>query len=328
MCGAPRRRHGPSIAAIDCARTCAWRQSLAGALALAFGLACGTRVRDREPPAASPRPSPVAAALRDRIADGCPEAAPDSWVGCEDFDAIDDPQLQLGEWLVFDRGFEVVDAPGGGRMLAVHLRPHVGFGGWVTLRVGAGPVSAQHGAEIDAADEHFDALWLRYRVRTSDDWPGHAIGDIGEFIAMDPRRWAIAAEIAIRSEDDLRLAPLGWSCIEPDGTLRCDGRNDWRGGLRNIWRAHGSTQWFDAAHAGSWRCVEAHVQLDHADDGAAQVWIDGELQAQAQGLRLRGPWRGAGLNALRFTSYTQPPERPLSFFIDDVVFATARVGCE
>lgn len=316
VCGAARPRQFGWRRAIDCARACA----------VVLVLGCRATEPAPQPDAARSVPSPPP--QRDRLADGCPASAPASWVGCEDFDAIDDPRLQLGEWLVFDRGFELVADDRGGQMLAVHLRPHVGFGGWVTLRVGAGPESPQHGAEIDAADEHFDALWLRYRLRTVDDWPGHAIGDFGELIAMDPQRWAIAAEIAIRAEDDLRLAPLGWSCIEPDGRLRCDGRNDWRGGLRNIWRAHGTTTWFDAAHAGTWRCIEAYVRLDEHDDGEAQVWIDGELQAQGSALRFRGPWRDAGLNALRFTSYTDPPPRPLSFFIDEVVFATARVGCE
>lgn len=276
----------------------------------------------------------VAVATDDHVAEGCSDAAPAAWIACQDFDAIDDPRLQLAEWLVFDDGFAIEPdrshgAEAGDRVLRVTRAAHVSFGGWVTLRVGAGPEPAGRAESVAAADRRFDELWVRYRVRTDDDWGGDAPGDLGEVIAMDPARWAIAAEVAIRSEAAALLEPLGWSCIDAEGRLGCDGRNDWRGGLQRLWARRGSTPWFDAAHVGRWRCVEAFVRLDRPglDDGEARVWVDGELQIAVTDIRFRGSWSAAGWNALRFTNHGEPSDRRLSFFVDDVVFATQRVGC-
>lgn len=259
-------------------------------------------------------------------ANGCPAGAPSHWVGCERFDAIDDPARELPEWLVMGDAFGVEPDAGdpSDRALRITLTPGLMFGGWVTLRFGEGPA----GPGVDSPDARFDEIWVRYFLRTADDWPGYAIGDVGEVIAMNGPNWAIAAEMAIRGDASLRLHPLGWTCIV-DGVLGCNGRNDWSGGLQLVWEAQGSTVLFDAAHAGQWRCVEAHMRLDApgAADGQARVWIDGVEEIAVEGVEFRGTWTDYGINALRFTNYATPPERPLDFWVDDVVMATERVGC-
>jgi hypothetical protein len=260
-------------------------------------------------------------------ANGCPADAPSTWIGCEDFDGIDDPATQIPEWNVYQDAFGV-EADGddpSDLALRITLTPGLQFGGWVTLRWGDGP---QAGI-VDAPDEHFDEVWVRYTLRTGDDWPGYEIGDVGEVIVMNGPDWAIAAEMAIRGDAAGRLRPLGWTCIF-DGVLACNGTNEWSGALQLIWSEQGTTPLFDAAGAGQSRCVEAYMRLNApgAADGEAQVWVDGVQEIATDGVDFRESWSDFGINALRFTNYAEPPSEPLDFWVDDVVVATERVGCD
>jgi len=258
---------------------------------------------------------------------GCPVGSPTSWVGCEDFNDISDPATQIAEWLVMGDAFGVDpdDGDPDDRALRITLTPGMQFGGWVTLRWGVGP----DGPGVDSPTDSFDEIWVRYSLRTGPDWPGRAIGDVGEIIAMNGPNWAIATEMAIRGEAPMRLHPLGWTCIF-NGQLGCDGNNDWSGGLQLIWQQVGPSVLFDAANAGQWRCLEAHMRLNTpgASDGEAHVWIDGAEEIAVDGVNFRGTWTDYGLNALRFTNYASPPNVPLDYWVDDVVIATERIGCD
>lgn len=261
-------------------------------------------------------------------ANGCPADAPASWVSCENFDAIDDAPSQIAEWDAMGDGFGVeADAAGGAgdQALRITLQPGVMFGGWVSLRWGQGP----DGPGVDSPNDDFDEVWVRYTLRLDDDWPGWAIGDLGEVIAMNGSNWAIAAETAIRGDGNGRLHPLGWTCIF-GGELACDGNNDWSGGLQLIWQASGASTIFGAAGAGNTLCVEAHMRLNTpgSSDGEAQIWIDGTMETSTTNVDFRGTWTDYGINALRFTNYTSPPPSALDVWVDDVVVATERVGCE
>ncbi|MBC8072250.1 MAG: hypothetical protein IAG13_28270 [Deltaproteobacteria bacterium] len=260
-------------------------------------------------------------------ANGCPADAPSSWVGCEDFDGIDDPASQIPQWNVYEDAFGV-EADGddpSDLALRITLTPGLQFGGWVTLRWGDGPV----GGVVDSPDAQLDEVWVRYSLRTGDDWPGYEIGDVGEVIAMNGPDWAIAAEMAIRGDANGRLHPLGWTCIF-DGVLACNGNNEWSGALQLIWQEQGTGTFFDAAGAGQSRCVEAYMRLNTpgAADGEAQVWVDGVQEIGTDGVDFRESWSEFGINALRFTNFAEPPSEPLDFWVDDVVIATERVGCD
>jgi hypothetical protein len=258
---------------------------------------------------------------------GCPDAAPSDWVACEGFEGITDPATELSQWNVNADGFAVEAGVGidGGQGLRVRLQPGVMFGGWVTLRFGQGPDAPA----IDSPDGRWDELWLRYRLRTGADWPGRPIGDVGELIAMNGANWGIAADLNLHGEGSMRIAARGWSCIF-EGELACDGSNDWTGVLQNITNAEGSTVVFDAGHADTWQCIEAHMRLNTPGqaDGEAHVWIDGAAEIEQVGIDWRGTWDDFGINAVRFTNYAEPVAAPLDFVIDDVVVGTARVGCE
>lgn len=259
-------------------------------------------------------------------ANGCPANAPDSWVMCEDFEAIDDPETQLSQWNVAGDAFGVEGELGdaGDRALRVTLTPNLMFGGWVTLRFGDGPDAPA----IDSPDGHFDEVWVRYSLRTGDDWPGYPIGDVGEVIAMNGANWGIAADLNLRAEAPMRLHPLVWSCVF-GGNLACDGNNDWAGTLQNIWGQEGDTVLFDDNSAGVQRCVVAHMRLNTVgqSDGEVDVVVDGVQEIAGSGLDLRGTWDDYGINAVRFTNYTNPPAQPLDFWVDDVVVATEALQC-
>lgn len=258
---------------------------------------------------------------------GCPAAAPSEWVACESFEGITDPATELSQWNVNADGFAVEGGVGidGGQGLRVRLQPGVMFGGWVTLRFGQGPDAPA----VDSPDGRWDELWLRYRLRTAADWPGRPIGDVGELIAMNGANWGIAADLNLHGEGSMRIRARGWSCIF-GGELACDGSNDWTGVLQNISNAEGTTVVFDAAHADTWQCIEAHMRLNTPgqSDGEAHVWIDGQAEIEQTGIDWRGTWDDFGINAVRFTNYAEPVVAPLDFVIDDVVVGTARVGCE
>lgn len=263
----------------------------------------------------------------DLDANGCPADAPSSWVSCERFDDIVDPAAEIAEWLVYEDAFGVEPEGGqtGNQALRITLTPGLQYGGWVTLRFGDGP----DGPGVDSADQRFDEVWVRYALRTAGDWPGYALGDVGEVMVLDGASWGIAAEMAIRSEDGERLHPLGWSCIV-DGVNICDGSNDWSGALQLIWDAAGETVLFDEANAGVWHCMEAHMRLNTpgAADGAAHVWVDGNEEIAVEDIDFLGTWDEYGLNGLRFTNFASPPAMPLDFWVDDIVVATERIGCD
>jgi hypothetical protein len=260
-------------------------------------------------------------------ANGCPGNAPASWISCEDFDSIDDAPNQIAQWFEMGDGFGV--EPDGDDptdlALRITLQPSMVFGGWVSLRWGNGP----DGPGVDSPGEDFDEVWVRYSLRTGDDWPGYEIGDVGELIAANGPNWAIATETAIRGDAAGRLRPLGWTCIF-DGGLACNGSNDWNGALQLIWQEQGPSTFFGGDSAGVTRCLEAHMRLNTpgASDGEAHVWIDGVEEIARTGIDFRGSWTDYGLNALRFTNYANPPASPLDFWVDDVVVATERIGCE
>jgi hypothetical protein len=258
---------------------------------------------------------------------GCPVNAPASWVSCENFDAIDDPTRQLSQWNVNGDAFgvEADDGAPGDRALRVSLTPGVMFGGWVTLRFGDGPDAPA----VDSPGETFDEVWVRYSLRIGDDWPGRHIGDVGEIIAMNGANWAIAADLNIQGDPAFRLHPFGWTCIF-GGVQSCDGSNDWGGALQLMWDVAGPSEIFGASAAGQTLCMEAHMRLNTPGrvDGEARVWVDGSEEFSRTGIDWRGTWDDDGLNAIRFTNYASPTDQPLSFFVDDVVVATERIGCD
>jgi hypothetical protein len=67
----------------------------------------------------------------------------------------------------------------------------------------------------------------------------------------------------------------------------------------------------------------------HAADGVLEYWIDGQLEAQREGLDWIGDYHDYGINAVYLEQYwtsvpfTQAQQR----YWDNFVVSTARIGC-
>ena len=98
----------------------------------------------------------------------------------------------------------------------------------------------------------------------------------------------------------------------------------WLGGER------GDTPLFGGPHLGEWHCVEAHVRLNDAGrtNGLFELWIDGELDARADGLNWVGSYDEYGLNAVFLENYWNAgsPVAQERYF-DQLVVSTERIGC-
>lgn len=248
---------------------------------------------------------------------------------CEDFDTVDDPTTDLSQWNVLGNRFGIeadeTSAPDD-QVLRMSLIPGEGtFGGWVTLRFGDGPDAPA----VDSPEGRYDEIWLRYRLRTAGDWPGHTAGDIGEIAAMNGENWGLAADLNLYVDNQFRMHPRAWTCIF-DGAQACDGQNDWGGTLDMLWSTATDFVLTGADSAGQWQCVEARMRLNEpsATDGEAEVWVDGTRVFLRQNIDWRGTWDEYGINAIRFTNYANASGGQRDFFIDDVVGATERVGCD
>lgn len=262
-------------------------------------------------------------------ANKCPAGAPASWVLCEDFDAVADPTTDLSQWNVLGNRFGIdpdeTSGPGD-QVLRMSLIPGEGtFGGWVTLRFGDGPDAPV----VDSPDGRYDEIWLRYRLRTAGDWPGHTAGDIGEIASMNGENWGLAADLNLYVDEQFRMHPRAWTCIF-GGEQACDGENDWAGTIEMLWSTATDHVLTGADTAGQWQCIEARMRLNGlgAGDGEAEVWVDGAEVFLQENIDWRGTWDEYGLNAIRFTNYANASGGQRDFFIDDVVAATERVGCD
>lgn len=83
-------------------------------------------------------------------------------------------------------------------------------------------------------------------------------------------------------------------------------------------------------HKNRWYCVEQHVRLNQVGsaDGVLEAWIDGRLVLEKKGLRFRDTAE-LKIESLWMNVYhggTQPADRDLSLFIDNVVIARQYIG--
>ena len=84
-----------------------------------------------------------------------------------------------------------------------------------------------------------------------------------------------------------------------------------------------------AGEAGWWTCVEARVKLNTPGerDGLMQLWIDGRLESERNGLDWRGRYDGHALNAVFLESYwNQGSPVTQTRWLDQFVISTRLIG--
>jgi hypothetical protein len=260
---------------------------------------------------------------------GCPDALPAAWILCEDFESITDPGAQLGQFLNIGEQLAIEDGPAvsGTRSYRVEHRPDSEWGGWLELRFGAGP----GGGTVHRPEERFDEVWVRFWVRRDADWPDGGFGDLVEVQALAPvpGNSAIAVDGTVLGPTATPQAQLiAWSCIE-GGMLQCDG-DDWSDpDLQSLDATLGAAPLFGAAAADTWQCVEVHMRLDGAGGpGGIELFVDGRLDAALDGVEWVQSWTDVGINNVRFSSWWPDVPATIRRHIDDVVVATAPIGCD
>jgi len=100
--------------------------------------------------------------------------------------------------------------------------------------------------------------------------------------------------------------------------------------LRWLGAATSSTAIFDAAHVGSWYCIETHVRLNDAgqSNGVFEMWINGALEARKSALNWLGNYAAYGLNALfieNFWNNGSPATQDR--YMDRLIVSTQPIGC-
>lgn len=263
---------------------------------------------------------------------GCPAdwaTAHPEWIFCDDFES-DAPLVGQGRYFEHDDNggeFVVVDGVGfdGSRGMQVQ---------WQSGEVGAGFLHLSFGRTPSAymdtgirTDEDFREIWYRMMLRNAPGWTGSpAKLSRATVIAADDWSQAMIAHLWSDDAEHLGLDPA--SCVE-NGQVVCSGYNDFDG-LHWLGFYPGPTPLFATEQAGEWRCIEAHVRLDDPGqaNGVQEFWIDGELEARADGLEFVDSYDAYGINAVFFENYWNEgsPQDQQRFF-DDIVVSTAPIGC-
>jgi len=256
---------------------------------------------------------------------GCPETLPDAWILCEDFEAF----AGWGNFWTNDDLMAVEPGPAFSGETSLRISHQVGqYGsGMADFRFGQGPdddIVAQ-------PDETFREVWVRFYVRTHEDWPAdRGISEGIEVMSVVGQNRSIAVDASIYSVDTAEARMLPWSCVH-DSELRCsNGNGDWSNNpdLRTLAEEFGTSPLYGDELAGQWQCHEVHVRLDDPGqaNGVLELWADGVLDVSVTDLEYVNAWDDAGLNTVRFASFWTN-QTGLDHHIDDVVISTEPIGC-
>ncbi|MBC8073563.1 MAG: hypothetical protein IAG13_34900 [Deltaproteobacteria bacterium] len=269
-------------------------------------------------------PSPGAHAL-------CPDALPEAWLFCEDFEDLTDPAATFFEYQDADGAFvlDEGDAASGVRTMKASYVEGVEGAGWLSVAFGRNPIVYGNSPQA-SADVDFQSIYWRVRVKMQEGWPDVGPGELTSATAFASKEWQQALVARLRSDGDAAvLLAEPFSCIVGDA-LACEGfddadRQQQLGGLL------GATPLFSADASGSWHCVEAHVALNTPGlaDGTFEFWIDDELQNESHTLDWRGSWNEYGINLVTVENLW-PGGAPtdLERWFDDLVISTEPIGCD
>lgn len=261
----------------------------------------------------------------------CPDDLPESWLFCEDFEAITDPAATFFEYQDADGAF-VLDESGGASgvraMKATYTEGNEGAG-WLSVAFGANPIVYGNSPQV-AGDQNFQSIYWRLRVKMEDGWPDVGPGQLTSATSFASADWQQALVARLRSDgDDVVLLAEPISCIE-GGAIACAGFDD-VGRQKELGGLAGAMPLFSAEQSGKWHCVEAHVALNNpgVPDGVFEFWVDGELQNESHELDWRGTWVDYGINLVTVQNlWHGGAPKQLSRWIDDLVISTEPIGCD
>jgi uncharacterized protein YjdB len=252
------------------------------------------------------------------------------WLFCDDFETN-----RLGSYFEYDdANSSFTRTSGVGLDGSAGMRAH-----WNAGQVNAGALRLAFGRTpdpymrpVDGGTASYRELYWRVFLKNQSGWTGGSADKLSRAIVFANANWAEAAIAHVWGAD----APYGnYLALDPAsgtdaaGNLKSTQYNDFAN-FRWLGSARSQTPLFDAAHVGSWYCVEAHVRLNDAgqSNGTFELWIDGALEAQRTGLNWLGSFSAYGLNALFFENYWNngAPQAEERYF-DNLVVSTQPIGC-
>lgn len=257
-------------------------------------------------------------------------ADPDpAWIWCDDFESD-----RTGAYFEYDDDEgDFVRTSGVGLEGSTAMRARFQAGevsaGNLKLAFGRTPGTYFEPADEGTAD-HRELYW-RVWVRNEPGWTGGGGAKFSRATTFHADDWsqAMIAHVWSGGPSDHHLVIDPASGTDEAGNVQTSGYNDFDD-LRWLGAERGDTPIFDGRNVGEWHCVEARVRLNEpgAADGVFELWVDGSLDARADGLNWVGAYDDYGINALFLENYWNggSPQAQERYF-DQLVVSTERIGC-
>lgn len=260
------------------------------------------------------------------VAGECDQASDHpEWLFCDDFeDPVDE------RYYSFDRADGAfvweLDAGinGSGAMVATWQAGQVGAGG-LQLLIGANPLAKPN---IGEKSERFREIYYRHYLWLQSGWQGNP-HKLSRLTVLTDSNWSQAMIAHLWGVDGGYLTVDPVSCTSKGGVPVCKGYNDFKN-MRWLGLRRGATAVHTPSHSGKWHCVEANLRLNDAGvaNGYQRFWLNGQREADVQGLDFVSNYRGYGINGLFIENWWNggaPGER--TRVIDNLVLSTERIGC-
>ncbi|MGQ0715383.1 MAG: Ig-like domain-containing protein [Gemmatimonadaceae bacterium] len=250
------------------------------------------------------------------------------WIWCDDFE-----QDRLSGYFEVDNaGGSFARTGGVGRNGSSGMRARWAAGQEEAgnLKLAFGRTPSAYFRPVDAGTANHRSIYWRAFIRTQPGWLGGAGWKFTRTIVFANSNWSEAAIGSVSGFwENTWLTATGESGTDEAGNLLTTRYNDF-GNLRTIVSADGVLPLFNAANAGTWHCVEGHMQLNDAGlaNGILEFWVNGTLQTRRRGLNWLGTFNAFGINAVFFENYWNGgPPQPQERYWDNLVVSTQRVGC-
>ena len=253
------------------------------------------------------------------------------WIWCDDFE-----QNRFSQYFEVDTSNgDFVRVAGVGLNGSTGIRSHFAAGqvSAGSLHLGMGLTPQAYIRPVDAGTAKYREIYWRVYVKYQSGWIGGGGYKMSRVQILANSSWGQAMVAPVWGGDTPQTQ--NYLLIDPTrgtdsaGTLLATTYGDFAH-LTFLGAVQSVTPLFDAAHVGSWYCVEAHVRLNDPGsvNGMFELWINGNLEAQHNGLNWVGSYSDYGINTMFLESYwntgaTQAEDR----YFDNLVVSTERIGC-
>jgi hypothetical protein len=252
----------------------------------------------------------------------CPDPLPGNWIFCDDFESDNVPAryFELG---ADDGDFQRVstESSSGSHSMEVVFQAGEVEAGGLKVTFGRNPI----GSRYRSSEDFTDIYWRMY-LKNQVGWSGSP-AKLSRATVFAASNWGQAMIAHLWSAGDVLLGDPA-SCVD-GSSVKCTTYNDFAN-LDWLGQLPGKTKIFATSESGVWRCVEGRARLNDPgqSNGVFEFWIDGQLENARYDLDWRGSYTEYGINAVFFENYWNDGSPVLQKrWFDDLVIATARIGC-